>query len=243
MSIAGTHNPILDASNGLLMKVTNFDRQQRNGLDYEQFRQSIDDGFTDFSECLRLQQQEKQQIETSKYALAAFIDEVVMTSEWTEKSQWMANTLQWQYFGEHRGGEGFFHRIAEIRQKGAEEINLLEVYYLCLELGFQGMYRVFQNEKLDGLKRELRQLIERYRDYDDLRLSANVAMVSQAQKKSTRFQTWQIAAAVAGFMLLVFIGFSLAINTVSSSTEKALSQYSATIKSLVRQQHYKGGAR
>lgn len=241
MSIAGTHNPILEASSNLLAIVETFvDPEKLQALDKNTFRQTIDAAFADYSECLRLQNIAKQDSDDGKYALAAFIDEVVMSSQWTDKSDWMAKTLQWQYFGEHRGGEGFFNRLAEIRQQGSEKVDLLELYYLCLELGFQGMYRVFQTEKLTSLKHDIKLIIERYRGYPDLKLST-VGHETLFTDKKPKFARWKIAAMVFGFMLVVYIALTIAISSSASSTNDQLSQLSNSIKSLSQQQHYNGG--
>lgn len=242
MSIAGTHNPILAASNDLLAIVTLFnDSGEQTELQQSDFRQMVDDAFADYSECLRLQQCSKDDSDLGKYALAAFIDELVMSSNWDGKLAWMANTLQWQYFGEHRGGEGYFNRLAELRQQGSEKVDLLELYYLCLELGFQGMYRVFQNDKLVSLKRDIKHLIERYRQYPDLQLSAASTQAPVLNKRKLPY--WKIGLIMAGILLLLYSVLNIAISNSASNSDKQLSDFSTSIKTISQEQHYNGGGK
>jgi type VI secretion system protein ImpK len=83
----------------------------------------------------------------AKYAIAAFTDEQIFRSSWPGRQQWMAQPLQLIYFNENTAGEGFFHRMAML-QSQPQRANVLEIYYLCLALGFQGQYAVRGGEGL-----------------------------------------------------------------------------------------------
>jgi len=83
----------------------------------------------------------------AKYAIAAFADEQILRSQWPGRNQWMAQPLQLLYFNENTAGEGFFHRAAALQGQPARA-HVLEIYYLCLCLGFQGQYAVRGGEGL-----------------------------------------------------------------------------------------------
>ncbi len=68
-------------------------------------------------------------VRDTKYALVAIIDENV---------GW-ASRLEQEFFSRNVAGEEFFTRLEEIKKtKGRNE--LLEIYYICLTLGFEGKY-------------------------------------------------------------------------------------------------------
>jgi len=75
------------------------------------------------------------------YALAAFIDEQILRSSWSGRQMWMAQPLQLLYFNENTAGEGFYQRLHTLQQTPGSE-HLVEIYYLCMTLGFQGRYAV-----------------------------------------------------------------------------------------------------
>lgn len=77
----------------------------------------------------------------ARYAIAAFIDEQVLRMEWPGRLQWVSRPLQLLYFNENTAGEGFFAHVAAL-QTQAHRAHVLEIYYLCLALGFQGKYAV-----------------------------------------------------------------------------------------------------
>lgn len=76
------------------------------------------------------------EIAEARYAIVAFIDERVLRSNWPGRVEWMNQPLQLQLFNEFAAGENFFIRMKALIQAG--ESRSLEVYYLCLALGFVG---------------------------------------------------------------------------------------------------------
>jgi type VI secretion system protein ImpK len=75
------------------------------------------------------------------YAIAALMDEQLLRSNWTGRTAWMAQPLQLTYFNENTAGEGFFQRLSALEQSPGQE-HLVQIYYLCLALGFRGRYAV-----------------------------------------------------------------------------------------------------
>jgi type VI secretion system protein ImpK len=76
----------------------------------------------------------------ARYALVAFIDEQVMRSDWAGRAEWMSRPLQLDLYRENTAGENFFVRLRALLRAGDRPV-AVEVYYLCLLLGFEGAYR------------------------------------------------------------------------------------------------------
>jgi type VI secretion system protein ImpK len=83
----------------------------------------------------------EEDITEARYALVAFLDEKILTSEWPGKQAWQARPLQLVYFNENTAGEGFFLRLHEL-ENTPRRAHVLQIYYLCLALGFRGQYAV-----------------------------------------------------------------------------------------------------
>ena len=90
----------------------------------------------------------------AKYAIAAFTDEQIFRSAWPGRAQWMGQPLQLIYFNENTAGEGFFQRMNAL-QNQPTRAHVLEIYYLCLCLGFQGQYAVRGGEGLGPIVDQL----------------------------------------------------------------------------------------
>src|SRR5512133_2449638 len=78
----------------------------------------------------------------AEFALAAFLDEAVTALPFAEKDIWIANPIQSEMFGLNYAGEEIFRRLEELRRRPNEHLQVLEVYYLCLVLGFKGKYQM-----------------------------------------------------------------------------------------------------
>ncbi|MBV9792004.1 MAG: DotU family type IV/VI secretion system protein [Chloroflexi bacterium] len=85
-------------------------------------------------------------VELAAFALVAFADETIAESAWIDRAQWPS--LQYDYFTTRRAGEQFFEQLQQIQGnkydytiwKDAARSQVLEVYYLCLLLGFRGAW-------------------------------------------------------------------------------------------------------
>jgi type VI secretion system protein ImpK len=75
-------------------------------------------------------------------AAVAFLDESVLNSQNPIFADWLRKPLQEELFGTHIAGEVFFQRLNELlgRSDSPDLADLLEVFYLCLLLGFCGKY-------------------------------------------------------------------------------------------------------
>jgi type VI secretion system protein ImpK len=73
----------------------------------------------------------------ARFAVFAWVDEMVLSSNWSHKNQWQSEQLQRTYFQTTDAGELFFERLNNL---GPHQRDVREVYYLCLALGFMGRF-------------------------------------------------------------------------------------------------------
>src|SRR2546423_5849740 len=95
----------------------------------------------------------ERQVRDVKFALAAFVDETVMTANFPLKEEWEKNPLQLEYFGEHLAGVKFFEKLDELIKHIQTEADVVEVYYVCMLLGFKGKYKVYTEDQLKDVIR------------------------------------------------------------------------------------------
>jgi type VI secretion system protein ImpK len=127
--------------------------------DADAMRQKVDEQFRTLELKARQADVPAEDVTQAKYAMAAFIDEMILTSSWGLKDSWADKPLQLAYFNDFSAGEEFYNKIDTLR--GAKKITVMEVYYLCLALGFRGKYVDLQGmEKkkvlMDAMLREIR---------------------------------------------------------------------------------------
>ena len=87
----------------------------------------------------------------AKFAFCALVDEVVLMSRLELRETWSRRPLQLEFFGEQLAGERFFENLETLREAGARKQQVLEIYHMCLLLGFQGRYILEGSEKLGYL--------------------------------------------------------------------------------------------
>lgn len=85
-----------------------------------------------------------------KYAMAAYADEMVMSSRWQGKYDWMSQPLVVQFFGDTCAGVGFFRRLDQHKENFRSNLAVIQLYYSVLQFGFQGQYRLDGYEKLQA---------------------------------------------------------------------------------------------
>jgi type VI secretion system protein ImpK len=128
------------------------------------------DMFERFESSARRMGFDNDKIRSAKFALVAFLDETIISSEWNEKNEWLSEPLQIKLFDTFNAGEEFFTNMSNLRLKTSINKDVLEIYYLCLSLGFKGKYQLQSPENLrriiDDLNLELHP--EAYRSIDTL---------------------------------------------------------------------------
>ncbi|MDK7178427.1 type IVB secretion system protein IcmH/DotU, partial [Micrococcus luteus] len=93
----------------------------------------------------------------ARYCLCTALDEACALTPWGGHGQWSGKSLLVTFHNETWGGEKFFQLLAKLSQNPSTHIDLLELLYFCLMLGFEGRYRVMDNGRtqLETLKQRL----------------------------------------------------------------------------------------
>ena len=104
-------------------------------------------------------------IELALFAVIAFLDESILQLHAPVFADWPRMPLQQQRYGHDIAGEVFFQNLQKIlgRSETHELADLLEVYYLCLLLGFAGRYNLGGRGELTGMMQATADKIQRIR--------------------------------------------------------------------------------
>lgn len=161
------------------------------------------------------------------YALVVLIDECVLNSAQPAFQAWHGKPLQEEVFGDHRGGELFFENLeALLAQPDSEELaDLLEVYQLCILLGFQGKYSGQHRSALMEISRQVSGKIERIRGVQQELCPP--WLLPQGEKVPVVTDPWVkrlgiAAAAVWLVVVLMFVAFSLVLRSGVSDVREAV---------------------
>ncbi|HEX9106884.1 MAG TPA: DotU family type IV/VI secretion system protein, partial [Longimicrobiales bacterium] len=124
-------------------------------------------------------------------------------------AQWPRQPLQEEVFGDHMAGETFFRHLQELlaRPDSGELADVLEVYLLCMLLGFRGRYAGGQGG-LQAIMATTREKIERIRGPRP-ELSPSWRPPTDALTPPRDPWTRRLAIAAGGGALLALLLFAL----------------------------------
>lgn len=129
------------------------------------FRQQILEALKTADQQARRQGYHADDIKLAVFAVVAFVDESVLNLRSPVFADWPRRPIQEELFGHHVAGEVFFQNLKELLGKADSQdlADLLEVYQLCLLLGFAGRYSLAGHGELHAISEATTQKITRIR--------------------------------------------------------------------------------
>ena len=164
-------------------------------------------------------------VASARYALCAALDETVLSTPWGTQSIWSTHTLLTTFHKETWGGEKFFQILDRLKADPARNIDLLELLYLCMALGFEGKYKIQDrgSAQIAAIQDELYRLIRHYRGEFERQLSPNWRGVEDKRNPLARYVPLWVVATVLGAVLLgLFISFRIGLARSSQPIDETL---------------------
>jgi len=148
---------------------------------------------------------DRSQVAAARYLLCSFIDEIVSTSPWGQSHRWSQESLLSYFHSETYGGDGFFKLLERAQQKPANYLDLLELMYVCLSLGFAGRYRIDRDgvTKLEGLRESMMNTITQCRAPDNRSLVVGETISSAFKNKRVKVKCLQRVVFTAAIILML----------------------------------------
>jgi type VI secretion system protein ImpK len=154
----------------------------------------------------------------ARYVLCAMIDEVVLGTPWGSESVWSGQGLLIEFHNETWGGEKFYLLLDRLLTSPSENLDLLELLYFCLALGFQGRYQAREGgqEQRNEATERLYQVIRNQRGDPEPELSIHWRGVEEQRDPLIHFVPLWVLSAVMGVLLLaLFAWFSFDLSDES----------------------------
>lgn len=168
-----------------------------------------------------------QTITAARYVLCTTLDEAVLNTPWGGQSGWAAKTLLVVFHGESYGGEKFFAILDRLCADFSRHIDLIELMYICLALGFGGRYQIETDGrvKLADIQEELYRRIKSQRTPASDELAPHWKGIEDRRNPLVRYvPLWVIVAAGACLLLGAFLYFYTRLNELSSPVSAQVAQ-------------------
>ncbi|CAN7202129.1 type IVB secretion system protein IcmH/DotU [Pseudoduganella sp. LjRoot289] len=191
------------------------------------FRDKVAHFLAEFDKQARRLRAHGDDIEAAKYAYCAALDEAMLYSPHPIHESWGLRTLQLTVFGNQLGGAHFFDRLEELRSKGGARLQALQVFHLCLLLGFQGKFMLDDKDKLAYLTARLGDEIAHIKGKSRGFAPQGERPDQVANKLRSDVPLWTLSAVFALVALSVYIGMKSAL---AGATTQGLAVYADLVK-------------
>src|SRR5205807_1752647 len=201
-------NPLLTAAVPLLLMAGGMRGSTVQG-DVPALRRQALEEIRRFEECARSAGIANEVIIAGRYALCAALDEAVLATPWGAHSDWAQQTLLNTLHREAYGGEKFFEMLERISQEPALRIDLIELQYLCIALGFNGKFQLLEQGqvRLAQTQHDAFLRIRTVRSPPEPGLSLRWQGVEDRRNRLVRYLPWWVAAAAALTVLTITFVF------------------------------------
>ena len=209
--LAGARNPIVQAAAPLLTLGARLSTavQQAN---IATLRQQAIQEVRAFEERLRTSGVPAEDSVVARYVLCTFVDSAVLNTPWGAQGDWAGQSLLVLLHKEVSGGQKFFDILERLQSNPGRYIDLIELVYVCLALGYEGKYRHDPSGQgqIAQLQRDLFRLIREQRQLHDENLSPHWKGVEDRRNPIIRYVPWWVIAAVG---LVVLTGTFIVLHT------------------------------
>jgi len=230
--LAAGRNPILRAATPLLSIASRLQSAVAQA-DVAALRHQAMQEVRAFDDRLRAAGMAPDDALVARYLLCTFFDSAVLNTPWGAQSDWSGQSLLVVFHKEKSGGEKFFQILERVSAQPARYIDVIELQYVCLMLGYEGMYRIDERgqTRLAELQHGLFRIIRDARQLRDEELSANWHGVEEKRNPIFRYLPWWIVGC-AGLAVIVvaFVIYNSKLNSAAAPVKAALSRPSVQVE-------------
>jgi type VI secretion system protein ImpK len=216
--------PLVRAASPLLLLAGQL-RGTLSGPDVQALRRHGLEEIRRFEDRARASGIQNETVLAARYAICAALDEAVLSTPWGAQSEWTQQSLLVALHREAWGGEKFFEMLDRVSRDPKHHIDLMEILYLCLAMGFAGKYQVAtrgQSQLLD-IQHDLFRKIREYRGVPPAELSPRWKGIQDRRNRLIRYVPWWVVgAAVAGVLVIAFAMFRMWLGPESEGVRAAL---------------------
>lgn len=219
-------NPLVAAANPLLVLIPQI-RSSKSHENLDLLRERLVDEIRQFELRAQHANVPNETILGARYCLCTVLDEACALTPWGGHGQWSGKSLLVTFHNETWGGEKFFQLLAKLSQNPGPHIDLLELLYFCLMLGFEGRYRVIDNgrSQLETLKQRLLLTLRNVRGQYPRALSPHWEAEAILNKvKRLPIPIWVVALGALFLAILAYLGFSWLLGSSSDKLFRSVVQ-------------------
>jgi type VI secretion system protein ImpK len=173
-----------------------------------------------------------QTMRAARYALCATIDDIVLNTPWGSRSLWTQRSMVATFHNEVVGGDRFWDLVNQLKRDAAVNLDLLELLYFCITLGFEGKYRVIPRgaSELILVREDLYRLIRNNRGDFERTLSPHwEGLGARFAGLRHRIPNWLVGLIGLGALAVFYVLFTFLLSGRSDAAYEALNAMPPTM--------------
>jgi len=222
-------NPLVDAA-ATLFSIIGRLKSLQNYRRLSKLQQELIQEIQQFQNAAKAQGYNSEHILVSRYALCAVLDDLIQNSSWGSQGQWTTYSLLTVFHPDTIHPDRFFSILERLTKEPSLYIDILELMYLCLTLGFKGPYRYnpshpnsFDYVHFETMTQRLYQQIRTCRGDFPKNLSPYYFMKPPMPRKTPRSSSLSFSLCViSGFLLLTLSGLGYSLGTMIAQINQDL---------------------
>lgn len=191
-------NPLVTAAHPLFSII---ERVKLSGkkTDFTHFYTNLDHEMKAFESRAQGANYDKETIFISRYLISATLDEILLEAQPFQLFKQLMPASKTK----HTPDEHFFYILDKIIDKPNHYLDLLELIYFCLSIGFQGKYRQKEHERLQEIAEQLYDTISPLRQQTQKNLFPEP--VIEDEPINTRWQKLSIGLLILTVVMAYFL--------------------------------------
>ncbi|OMW45515.1 type VI secretion system protein TssL, long form [Burkholderia pseudomallei] len=228
-AIQAARNSLLEASRPLLRALADMpDQLDREGI--RQLRLLLEQEVRLFQRFCEQANLRRDHVLGARYCLCTALDEAAMQTAWARSGDsslgaWISEGLATTFHEDRQGGDKVYLLIGRLMNAPREHLDLLEVIYRVLSLGFEGRYRYEADgqRKHEAVRQRLHNEIAAQHGPVSVALSPHWQSGARSRRLSIHdFPVWITATALSVLLLGAFGYFKYALLTRGADVEKQI---------------------
>ena len=222
LAALGGLNPLVEAANTVLAAVPQIRHALRHP-DPASLRARLREQLETFERTALAAGIARDELRQAHLALCALLDDSAAATPWGR--HWAP--LMAELHGETSGSDGFFSALDHLLARPHGQSELLEFFYACLTLGFEGRYRGGEGgrQALAQARTRLFDLIDRSRGERAKELSPRWRGAEVPARRVTGpLAVWSAACACALFLAVLYFSYSVLLGARSDPVARELAR-------------------
>jgi type VI secretion system protein ImpK len=226
-------NPLVGAA-GTLLAIVDQLRSMSSHKDPAALRQQLLIAIADFEAQAAAGGVPRPKITAARYLMCCFLDEAVAQTPWGSAGEWATRNLLQEFHEERWGGEKAFQLLERLGQEPEANADLLELFYICLRLGFEGRFRGTPNGRaqLDAIATRMLEVIRPASTVASARtLAPNwQGVATPSHREVSVLPLWVLFALTAALVLGLFLAVNARLDDLARPVFRQILALPATLR-------------